>query len=86
MAQSVECGPCVREVESNLITHKIDTCCFLAWFSALIGYDKDWLAQFRDNVTEWDIGLQCRWPGFPVGEHYKVAMSANCHKALPVPI
>ena len=31
---------------------KIDTCCFLAWSSALIGLDKDWLTQCQDNVTE----------------------------------
>ena len=31
---------------------KIDTCHFLAWRSALLGYSKDCLAQGQDNVTE----------------------------------
>ena len=52
----------------------IDTCCFLAWRSALLGSGKDWLAQCQDNVTEW-----C-----PVREHYKTAMSAHCHKSVPM--
>ena len=34
---------------------KIDTYCFLAQCSALLGEGKDWLAQCQDNVTEWDI-------------------------------
>ena len=51
--------------------YKIDTSLFLARCSALFGYKNDWLAQCRDNVTE--------GPGFPVGQHYKVAMSAHCH-------
>ena len=33
------------------ITYKIDTCCYLAWRSALIGYDKDWFVQYHNNVT-----------------------------------
>ena len=24
------------------------------------------------------------WPGFPVGQHYKITMSAHCHKLVPV--
>ena len=33
---------------------KIDTCCFLAWLSAILGEGKDWFVQCRDNTTEWD--------------------------------
>ena len=36
-------------------TYKIDTCRILTWCSAVIGYGKDWLVQYQDNVTEWDI-------------------------------
>ena len=63
MAESVELGPLMREIGSSV--HRlsqdndlqIDTCLFLARRSALIGYDKDWLAQCQDNVTKWDISL-----------------------------
>ena len=34
---------------------KINTCHFLARYSALLGQGNDWLAQSEDNVTEWDI-------------------------------
>ena len=37
-----------------------------------------------DNVTEWDSGLWCWWSGVPVRQHYKVVMSAHCHKSVPV--
>ena len=34
--------------------------------------------QYQDKATEWDIGLWF-WPHcFPVGQHYKAAMSAHC--------
>ena len=36
---------------------KIDTCRFLARCFALLGLGKDWLAQYQDNVTEWDVSL-----------------------------
>ena len=36
---------------------KIDTCYSLARHLALLGYDKDWLAQCRENATEW----VCLW-------------------------
>ena len=32
--------------------------------------------QGQDNVTEWDIRSWCWRPGFPVGQHYKVAIAA----------
>ena len=40
------------------------TCRFLARRSALLGEDKDWLAQCQDNTTEQDIRLW--WPSLPV--------------------
>ena len=55
----------------NPMICKIVTCYYLPWYSALLGYGKDWLA--HDNVTEWDIRLWCRRPGVPVRQHYKVA-------------
>ena len=33
------------------VTYKIYTCRYLAWQLALIGSEKDWLAQCQDNVT-----------------------------------
>ena len=41
------------------MTYKIDTCHFLAWCLVLIGWGKDWLAQYQKNVTEWDIRSWC---------------------------
>ena len=40
-----------------------------------------WLAQSQDNVMEWDIRSWCQWPDFPVGQHYKITMSAPYHKS-----
>ena len=37
-------------------TYEIDTCRFLAWRSVLLEQGKDWLSQYQDNETEWDIG------------------------------
>ena len=44
----------------------------------------DWLAQWKDNITEWDIRSWCWQPGLPVGQHYKVTMILHCHKSVPV--
>ena len=46
--------------------YKIDTCCFLAWCSTLIGYDKGLLAQCQVTGKGWDLRHD-----FPVGQHYK---------------
>ena len=51
---------------------------------ALLGQGKDWLAQCKDNVTEWDIRLQCWWLDLLVGRHYKDTMSAHCNNSVPV--
>ena len=45
---------------------------FPARHSALLGYDKYWLAQCLDNMTEWDI--MSRHPGVPVRQHHKISM------------
>ena len=66
------------------MTYTIYICCLLAWCSALLVYGKDWLAQCKDNVTQWDIGSWCCQPDFPVGQYYKVAMSVHCHKSVPI--
>ena len=74
VSQSVERKPRIWEISSGslvpgrvkLMTYKIDTFCFLAWHSALRGYDKDWLALCQDNVTEWDNESWCQCPDFPV--------------------
>ena len=86
VVESVEHWSRVREtVGSNpawvkAMTYQIDTCRFPARCSALLGYGKDWLAQCQDNVTDWGITSWCWRPGFPVGQHYKVATSVHCHK------
>ena len=64
--------------------YQIYTCHFLAWRSALIGYGKDWLAQFQNNVTGWDIRSLFRLPDVQMRQHYKVTMSVHCHKTVPV--
>ena len=38
---------------------KIDTFHSQAWCLALLGEDKDWLAQCQDNATEWDSRSWC---------------------------
>ena len=56
--ESVERGPRMWEIGRSLpspfkpMTYKIDTCCFLARHSALIGHDNDWFVQCQDNVTD----------------------------------
>ena len=66
VAESVERRLCVEEIGSSVpggvkpMTYKIDTRCFMAWCSALIGQCEDWLAQGQDNVTEWDIRSWCQ--------------------------
>ena len=62
---------------------KFYTCSFLDRNSALLRWGNDWLAQL-DNVTVWDIRLQCWWPCLPVGQHYKVIMSRHCYESVPV--
>ena len=78
-------GPHALEHWSNQTNNfKMYACRFLARPLALLGYGKEWLAQFEDNVTEWDIGSLYWCPGHPVGQHYKVAMSADCYKSVPI--
>ena len=46
------------------MTYKIDTCRFLVWRSILlkiVELDKDWLNQYQDNPTEWDIVSCSSW-------------------------
>ena len=56
---------------------KIDTRRFLARRSALLGYEKDWLVQCQNNVTEWDIRSWCWQPGLPVFQHYEIMMNVQ---------
>ena len=64
---------------------KIDTCHSLTWRSALLGQDKDWFAQCKDNVTEWDSRSWCWQPGVPLRQCYEVTMSAHCDKSVAIP-
>ena len=43
----------------------IDACPFLAKRSALL---VSWLAQYQDNVTEWDISFMVLTAWFPIGK------------------
>jgi len=33
--------------------HKIDICCFSTQYATLRSRNKDWLAHYQDNVSEW---------------------------------
>ena len=46
---------------------------------AILRQGKDWLAQYQDNITEWQMGSWCREHGLPGGKHYKSAMNTHCH-------
>ena len=43
----------------------------------------DWLAQCRDNVTEWDSRSWWQCPDVPVRQLYEVTISAHCPKSVP---
>ena len=58
---------------------KIDTCRFVAKRSALLGYCKDCLVWCQDNVTKWDISVHSL---ISVEQHYKVTVTAHCHKSV----
>ena len=60
-------------------TWKSYTCLYLAWCSGLSGKDKGWLAQYEDILTEWDIGVWCRRPGFPMGRAIMCTVTPWCH-------
>ena len=44
----------------------------------MVAEGKNWLAQCKDNMTEWDIGSSWWQPDFPVGQYYDVSMSREC--------
>ena len=77
-----------EEVRSSIhdrvkpITYKIDTCCYLVWWSTLLGLQKNWLAQ--DNVSKCDIRLWWWRPDPPVGQHYKITTSEHHHRWVPI--
>ena len=60
-------------LDSNQRLAKLGSCCYLAWRLAWIGY-KDWLARYRDNITnlgirssaggsmsQWDRSIKPSW-------------------------
>ena len=77
----VRSSTCIRV---KPMTYKIDTCHYLVCYLSLIGSGNGWLVvhcvQYHDNVTLWDIRFW--WLGFPVGQQYKAAMSAQCCKSV----
>jgi hypothetical protein len=52
---------------SQIKDYKISMCCFSAKHAALKSMSKDWLAQNKDNVSEWSDmstrGLLFQWAG-----------------------
>ena len=61
---------------------KIDIFLFSAKCLALLGYGKDWLAQFQANGYGADRLVEK--PGLRMGQHYKVVMTVHCHKLVPI--
>ena len=47
-------------------------------------HGKDWLAQCQDSAIEWDSRSWFWQSGVPVRQRYIIAMSAHCHKTVPV--
>ena len=74
----------LKHSRAKHVTYKIDTCHYLAWRFALIGWDEDRLGRCEDNLTVCDIrgfgagGLISQW------DSTKFAMSAHCHKSVSV--
>ena len=56
-SRSWDSSPQVQSLVQSNQHLQIDTGCFLASRSALLGRGKGWLAQCKDNMTEWDIIL-----------------------------
>ena len=49
---------------------------FLGWCLALRGEGKDWLAEYQDNVTEWNISLcQCQADSSALQSRHECAVS-----------
>ena len=48
----------------------------------MLGYGKDWLVQYQDNVRVESGHVTYWWTGLPVGQHYKVTMSVHYHKLV----
>ena len=46
-------------IHNQSVTSEMYSCGYLAWNSALLGYGKDWLTHYQNNVIVWDIGLWC---------------------------
>ena len=59
------------------MNYKIDTCHYIAQRLVRLEWGKDWLAQFQDNVAEWDIGSWWQRPDLPIGQYYKITMSVH---------
>ena len=66
------------------MTYKIYSCHHLVWYPALLGEGNDWLLEYEDDMTEWEIESWCQQAGVPVGQHYQVAMIVHCYKLAPI--
>ena len=76
-------GPNLNLADSNPGRVKPITLKLILVALALLRYGKNGLAQYQDNVTEWDGRSWYWWLGVPVRQHYKVWMSAHWHKSVP---
>ena len=54
------------------------------WGLALLRQDKDCLAQYQDDVIEWDIESWCRLPDLPMWQHYKVVSQGGIRPAMTI--
>ena len=70
--------PCIIKPNLLSITYQ------LAWYSAFLGYGKDWFVQYQCTVTEWDIGSWYQQPDLLLRQHYKVTLSVQCDKLVPM--
>ena len=52
--------------------------------NALVGYVKEWITQYQDNVIEWEIGSRCWQSDLPIEKPYLVAISVHSHKSVPI--
>ena len=56
----------------KMLSYKIDTFYAQSGALVLINYNKDCLIQYKDNITEWDMGNGTSSLGLPMGQHYEV--------------
>ena len=69
----------------KIMTYNLDTYNTVEWRASLVEEGRDCLSQCEDNVTESQIRPWGWPPGVPVGQYYKVTMSVQSYKLIPIP-